>query len=193
MNSDSIAAAFQCVSSPIWIVTSHNDGQHGGLAATMVMPASIVDDAPRLVMGLAKHHATHDLVRASGAFAAHLISSDHAELVERFGTQSSRDTDKFAGLRYRETDAGHRILTNVIAWFDCRLETSFDTGDRTVFLAEVVDGGVAMRGDDSSNEAMTSADIGANFGQDVLAVMKQQRVNDGKLDAIAIEEFRHAK
>lgn len=192
MNSDSIAAAFQCVASPIWIVTSQHAGRHGGLAATMVMPASIVDDAPRLVMGLAKHHATHDLVQSSQAFAAHLISINDAYLVEQFGTQSSQDSDKFDGLDYRASDAGHRILTNVLAWFDCRVETSFNTGDRTVFLAEVMDGGVTAVGVESSSPLMTSADIGRSFVPEVLALMKQQRAEDGELDAIAIAHFRRA-
>ncbi|MCK7490630.1 MAG: hypothetical protein MZW92_01725 [Comamonadaceae bacterium] len=47
--------------------------------------ASIVPEAPRVVVGLARQHHTWNLVEASGAFALHLITADRAAWVWRFG------------------------------------------------------------------------------------------------------------
>lgn len=123
----------------MWIVTAAHEGRLGGLAATFVNPASIVPAMPRIVVGIAKTHETWKLIAASGSFAAHLVDESQLELVWRFGLQSSREADKFAGLATTTAATGSPILNECVAWLDCRVEESFDTGDRTLFLAEVVE------------------------------------------------------
>ncbi len=122
-------------------MTSCADAQTGGLLATFVSSASIVEDAPRVVIGIAKQHRTWELIEASGAFALHLLRDDarHCELASRFGLESARDIDKFAGLSYFSGTGGSPILEEVRGWLDCRVETSFDTGDRTLYLGAVLD------------------------------------------------------
>ena len=48
--------------------------------------------------GSPRPHETWKLIEASGAFALHLVDESQLDLVWRFGLQSSRDADKFAGL-----------------------------------------------------------------------------------------------
>jgi flavin reductase (DIM6/NTAB) family NADH-FMN oxidoreductase RutF len=133
---------FDRIEREVWIVTAEHAGRRGGLAATFVSPASIVAEVPRLVAGLAKTHETRNLIEASGAFAAHLVDESQLELVWRFGLQSSRDADKFAGLQTATAATGSPILLDTLAWLDCRVESRLDTGDRTIYLAEVVEAGV---------------------------------------------------
>src|SRR5579859_7129493 len=85
----------------IWLLTSQADGRRGGLIATFVNQASIVPDMPRVLVGLAKHHYTWELVQASSVFALHLLGERHLEWVWRFGLSSARQGDKFAGLEAR--------------------------------------------------------------------------------------------
>src|SRR4051812_48836551 len=84
----------------VWLVTAQapGGGPRGGLIATHVAPASIAAELPRVAVGLAKQHHTWGLVEASGAFALHLLGADDLDLVWRFGLDSGRDLDKFAGL-----------------------------------------------------------------------------------------------
>ena len=58
----------------------------------------------------------------------------------RFGLRSGRDADKLAGLSMTTATTGSPILTDALGWLDCRVEARLDTGDRTVYLAEVVRG-----------------------------------------------------
>jgi flavin reductase (DIM6/NTAB) family NADH-FMN oxidoreductase RutF len=116
--------------------------RRSGLIATFVSEASIVTDLPRVLVGLGKHHHTRDLVESSGAFALHLLAERNLDWVWHFGLQSGRDTDKFAGLRVRQGPTGSPLLDDGIGWLDCRVETRMDTGDRTLYLAEVVQGQV---------------------------------------------------
>src|SRR5438105_2344098 len=114
----------------IWLVTASHAGQRGGLIATFVSQASIVPELPRMLVGIAKQHHTHGLIEASRAFTLHLLDESHLEWVWRFGLQTGHAGDKFAELPELAP----------VAWLKCRVETSMDSGDRTIYLAEVQDG-----------------------------------------------------
>jgi flavin reductase (DIM6/NTAB) family NADH-FMN oxidoreductase RutF len=139
MASSSFSALAQSLDSTLWVVTSCANGRNGGLVATFVMPASIVETLPRVLVGIGKPHKTWELIEASGAFALHLLGEEHLDLALRFGLESGRDCDKFAGLSFKTGPSGSPILRDALAWADCRVEARMDTGDRTVYLAEVVD------------------------------------------------------
>lgn len=123
----------------VWLITVRAGERCSGLIATFVSSASLVPTLPRVTVGLAKHHFTHELIQASNAFCMHLIDEERLDWVWRFGNQSGREVDKLSGLETRTSAGGSPILVGALAWLDCRVESQMDTGDRTVFLAEVLD------------------------------------------------------
>lgn len=82
---------------------------------------------------------THELIETSGTFCMHLIGEEHLDWVWRFGLRSGREFDKLAGLVTQLGATGSPILMGVPAWLDCRVEMRMDTGDRTIYLAEIID------------------------------------------------------
>jgi flavin reductase (DIM6/NTAB) family NADH-FMN oxidoreductase RutF len=124
-----ITNILQMLDSDVWLITAAHEKQRAGLIATFVSSASIVPEAPRMLIGIAKQHHTWSVIEASRAFTLHLIDETQIDLVWRFGLQSGHDVDKFVGLS--KIDA--------IAWLQCKVETSLDTGDRTIYVGEVVD------------------------------------------------------
>lgn len=185
MDAKTVASLFERVDREVWIVTAAHGGQRFGLVATFVAPASIVPEMPRVIAGIAKTHATWKLIDASGAFAAHLVDESQAELVWRFGLQSSRDVDKFAGLDVDRAVTGSPIVRSALAWVDCRVETRMETGDRTVFLGEVVDG-------DSRSAArpLTLQKLLALATPQQKETLGEQMRADAALDAEAITRWR---
>src|SRR5439155_18481703 len=117
----------------VWIVTAAQRPRRGGLVATWVSVASIDRQRPVLVMGLAPNHFTTELVQASRAFGAHLLRVDQTELAWNFARDSGRDRDKLADLEIETYEAGSPILTDCLAWFDCRIFGRYDAGDRIYF------------------------------------------------------------
>jgi flavin reductase (DIM6/NTAB) family NADH-FMN oxidoreductase RutF len=122
-----ITSIIRLLDPEIWLVTATHEGRRAGLIATFVNNASIVPDAPRMLVGIAKQHHTWGLVEASRAFTLHLLDETQIDWVWRFGLQSGHAIDKFAGLS--ELKAG--------AWLECKVEASLDSGDRTIYLAAV--------------------------------------------------------
>jgi flavin reductase (DIM6/NTAB) family NADH-FMN oxidoreductase RutF len=123
----------------LWLITARADERSSGLIATYVSRLSLVPTLPRVTIALAKHHFTHELIEASHAFCMHLVGKDIIDWVWRFGIRSGREVDKLRGLATTTGVSGSPILAGAPAWMDCRVEARMDTGDRTVYLAEVLD------------------------------------------------------
>ncbi len=49
--------------------------------------------------------------------------------------------DKFKGIDYEEKNTGSPILKDCLAFLDCKIVSSLETGDHTIFVGEVLDSG----------------------------------------------------
>jgi flavin reductase (DIM6/NTAB) family NADH-FMN oxidoreductase RutF len=188
MDDTAAATLFAWLDREVWLVTARAGGRAGGLIATFVTPASITPDLPRLLVGLAKSHHTHGLVEESSAFALHLLGEQHLDWVWRFGLASGHDHDKFDGLTFRSGTTGSPLLDDAVGWLDCRVESRMDTGDRTVYLAEVVEGRVT-----NFARPLTVKHLMRSAPALRLAELKRQRDCDGVADAEAIRAWRQAR
>jgi flavin reductase (DIM6/NTAB) family NADH-FMN oxidoreductase RutF len=184
--SAAIAEVFHLYDPPVWLVTARDNERRGGFIATSVTRASIVPDIPRILMAVAKHHHTWELIESSGAFALHLLAADDLASVWRFGLESSHDIDKLADLVQYETPCGMPLYTDAMCWLDCRVEARMDTGDRTAYLAEAVGGEVFRRGD-----VLTVARLLRDAPKERLAELKHLYRQDQGTDRAAILRWRH--
>jgi flavin reductase (DIM6/NTAB) family NADH-FMN oxidoreductase RutF len=180
------ATLFASLDREVWLVTARAGERRGGLIATFVSPASIVPDLPRVAVSLARQHHTWELVEASGCLALHLLSEENLELVWRFGLSSGRDHDKLTGLDIRDGPTGSPLLIGTIGWLDCRVETRMDAGDRTVYVADVVESQVTRFAPPLTTKRLMELAPPAR-----LAEMQRQRHHDSLRDAEAILAWRN--
>jgi flavin reductase (DIM6/NTAB) family NADH-FMN oxidoreductase RutF len=134
---DQIDAALRLIDRELWVVTAADGPRRGGLLATWVSGSSIDRARPVLLAGLGPNHFTTELVQASKRFAAHLLRPDQTELAWNFANGSGRDRDKLIGLEVHTHENGSPILTDCLAWFDCRVFARYDAGDRIYFWADI--------------------------------------------------------
>jgi flavin reductase (DIM6/NTAB) family NADH-FMN oxidoreductase RutF len=185
MASSSFAELMRTLDPTLWIVTSCANGQRGGLLATFVMPASIVESHPRILVGISKRHHTWGLIEASGAFAVHLLGEESLDLALPFGLESGHDVDKFVGLSFRTGQSGSPILRDASGWADCRVEERWDTGDRTMYLAEVVESQPP-----SGGRVLTLQQWLPRLSLDQRIALAEQRIRDAEVDRQAILAWR---
>jgi flavin reductase (DIM6/NTAB) family NADH-FMN oxidoreductase RutF len=136
---DAVNSVFDGLDRELWVITGRAGERTSGLIATYISRVSLVPELPRVTIAIAKHHFTHELIQTSGAFCMHLLGEEQIDWVWRFGIPSGREVDKLRGLATHAGGSGSPILADAVAWLDCRVESQMDTGDRTVFLAEVID------------------------------------------------------
>jgi flavin reductase (DIM6/NTAB) family NADH-FMN oxidoreductase RutF len=185
VNSEAAAALFRKLDRELWLVTASAGGRRGGLIATFVSQASIVPELPRTILGLAKQHHTWGLIEASGVFAMHLMGEEQLDWVWRFGLQSGHDRDKLDGLATRMGKTGAPILVDAPGWLECRVEARLDTGDRTVYLAEVLDARSP-----GARPILTVTRMRSLVADDRRRALEEQMARDIAIDAQAIAAWR---
>lgn len=114
------------------------DGQPAGMTANSFASVSLT---PPLISINVDHAADmHPLLKAAPQFAINVLSTSQEALSRRFaGTTSGR----FDGIGYRLEERGFVLLDGAIATVLCEKQTSFETGDHTIFVGRVVGGTVA--------------------------------------------------
>jgi flavin reductase (DIM6/NTAB) family NADH-FMN oxidoreductase RutF len=185
MDVDIVSEIFNRLDRELWLITARAGDQRSGLIATYISRASLVPALPRLTVGLAKHHFTRELIEQSKSFCMHLVDEAHIDWVWRFGIRSGRDADKLQGLPSHTGVTGSPILTGALAWLDCRVETQMDTGDRIVYLAEVLDARIEL-----SSEPLMFKRLLELAPADKLQQLKLDMEHDIALDRAAILDWR---
>lgn len=186
-----VAAAsevFKLCDRELWLITACADNRQSGLIATNVSGASLVQSLPRVTVGLANHHYTRELIEETRSFCMHLIDETHIDWVWRFGIASGRNVDKLQGVAARSGVTGSPILSEARAWLDCRVESQLDTGDRTLYLAEVLDAGVQRL-----EPPLTAKRLVELAPADKLEQLKLAVEHDIELDRAAILEWRRQR
>jgi flavin reductase (DIM6/NTAB) family NADH-FMN oxidoreductase RutF len=182
---NSITALFDQLDREVWLMTACAGPKRGGLIATFVSQASIVPHLPRVLVGVAQQHYTWELIEQSGAFALHLLDEEYLPWVWRFGLQSGRELDKLEGLMPTKGTTGSPLLTEALGWLDCRVEARLDVGDRTIYLAEVVQGQLQR-----SASPLTLKRLLQLAPADKLRELKELMTRDIAVDEAAIRAWR---
>ena len=110
-----------------------------------------------MLAGIAPNHSTAELIDASGVLALHLLRLDQIDLAWNFARDSSRERDKLAGLDVSSEATGAPILTDCLAWLDCRVIGRYDAGDRLFFWADVVANREVSDGTPLTDQALFAA------------------------------------
>jgi flavin reductase (DIM6/NTAB) family NADH-FMN oxidoreductase RutF len=188
MTLNTTSQIFSHLDRELWLITARAGHRQSGLIATNVSNASLVPALPRITVGLAKHHFTHEVINESRAFSMHLLNESQIDWVWRFGIHSGRLADKLQGLATRTSTTGSPILTGAPAWLDCRVEASLNTGDRTVYLAEVLDAHT-----EPAITPLTFKRLLQLASAEKLQELKLDMEHDIELDRAAILEWRRGQ
>ena len=129
--------AFTALVHGVYVVTTRMGNRVNGMTASWVSQVSL---SPLLLMAsIAPPRYSHDLIKESGIFAVNVLTREQIDLGKRFGFQSGRRVDKFAGLEYITAATGSPILPQAYAFFDVKLVNTFPAGDHTLFVGEVLE------------------------------------------------------
>ena len=90
-------------------------------------------------------------IRETRVFSVNIMGEDSHELVASFlqpadprkvlGRAHTPVVDKLAGVDYKTMATGCPILRAALAWYECEVEGGIPTGDHTLVVARVTDGG----------------------------------------------------
>ncbi len=125
----------------LYVVGSRAGDRRNGMTLNW---ATQVSFEPKLVgIGVEKPALTHELITTGGSFTLNTIDREDRAIVRKF--TKPVDVDPAAktlnGIPYRDSVTGAPVLTQAVAWIDCELRQTVDTGNHSFFIGEIVDSG----------------------------------------------------
>lgn len=134
--------AMYAISYGLFVLTARQGERDNGCIINTAV--QVTAQPNRVTIAVNKGNLTHDMIQETGKFNLSVLSEEaDFQLFKRFGFQSGRDSDKFAGTedQVRRGENGLLYLTRgTNAWLSCRVVSHLDLGSHTLFLADVEDG-----------------------------------------------------
>ena len=118
------------------VVTTVTDEGFHGLTANAFCSVSL--EPPLLLVCADRLARGHDRIAQTGAFGVSILSDRQEFLAERFAGRAPLVNARFDGAPYLTAKTGAPLLKEAVAWLDCRLWATYDGGDHSIFVGEVV-------------------------------------------------------
>lgn len=131
-------ALMRRIASSVAVITTGHDGHLHGMTATAV--ASVSSNPARILIVVNRSTRSHPLITASRNFTVNILAETQRGLGERFA--SGRE-DQFAGVDHEVAWNGAPVLKGAAAHLECRLVSETDMGSHTIFVGEIVGGGLS--------------------------------------------------
>ena len=119
----------------VTVITTRFGDEVSGMTANAVISLSL--DPPLVAVCVDRGASMHAYLSQGGCFAINILRLDDEDISNRFAKPGPKD---FSDLRVEEAQTGAPILSDALAWLDCRLVQTVETGDHDLFLGEPLAG-----------------------------------------------------
>ena len=131
ISSEEFRLALRHFPAGVTIVTIRSGERVHGLTVSAF--ASVSADPPMIMVIIEnRHHAYTLLEEADAVFAVNILGEDQSELSNRFAWL--KDEDRFAQGNWSKAETGAPILTDALAWLDCRIHARYPAGSHTIYV-----------------------------------------------------------
>lgn len=120
----------------VTIVSAEHQGVQHGMTVSSFTSVSLTP--PTVLISLEKKTRTHEYVSKSGYFGVTMLSSDQQEISDRFAGRHTEDQNRFAGLVTTTLISGVPFIAEGLAYLDCHVITTHESGTHTLFIGEVM-------------------------------------------------------
>jgi len=127
---------FQQITHGVYIVGVTHRGEDNAFTAAWLMQLSF--DPPLLALSVNPHHRSYALLMESAVFSVNVLGEGQLYLAKHFAQPAG--ANKLAGVPWCRKTTGAPVLSDAIAYFDCRLRRRVSAGDHELIMGQVVDG-----------------------------------------------------
>ena len=137
-NKNDMTALFK-IGYGLYVVTSNDGTKDNGLIVNTV--TQLTDNPNRIAVNINKANYSHHVIKNTGVMNVNCLSVDAPfEIFQRFGFQSGRTADKFAGMETLRSDNGLVFLPKYInAFMSLKVEQYVDLGTHGMFICSVTE------------------------------------------------------
>lgn len=121
----------------VMVITTANNGEWYGITTSN---ANIIrQDPPRLLVSLRQGTPMHNALDSNRVFVINILSASHQLVAERFaGGVSGKVGEPLADVTTMRASTNAPIITNALAWMECRVRDVFPLDKDTLFVGDVI-------------------------------------------------------
>ena len=134
--------AFGQMTYGIYVLTTRVEDTINGMIASWVTQVS--HDPPLIMAAIHPNRYSHTLIDQTRFFALHVIDRSQRDLLMRF--KGDDPAEKFSGISWEMGQTGAPVLKECLAFFEVEVKERYSPGNHTLFVGEVVNGGVKAGG-----------------------------------------------
>ena len=140
------------------LIGSRAGTERNGMTASWISQLSM---EPVLIgVSVENTAVTHRLISEGGSFTVNLWDAEQTRVFVKFSKPAAYADGTLNGRPVREATTGAPVFTEAIAWLDCEVRHALDLGTHTLFVGELVDGGI----NDDDPRAASMSDTRMKYG-----------------------------
>ena len=152
MDENAKKTALRMIPYGLYVMTAEDkDGRISAATVNWVTQASF--KPPLVAVGVKANSQVHDIIKTAGNFALNVLGKGQQGAAYTFFKPAEKDGQKISGEYFRAGSTGAPVLENTPAFVECRLVTTVEEGDHSIFVGEVVDAGVTQEPEGRADEA----------------------------------------
>jgi flavin reductase (DIM6/NTAB) family NADH-FMN oxidoreductase RutF len=136
-----LGTALGRIPSGLFIVTSGLAGEATGFLASWVQQSGF--EPPCVTVAIAKQRHSLGLITKTGVFAVSVIGKAQLRLRNHFARGFGPGDDAFDGIDTERAPSGLVYPKDAMAWLDCRVAGTVESGEHVVVVGAVQAGGIA--------------------------------------------------
>jgi len=140
MELDAPIELFRRLTNGLYVVGVAHGEQRNAFTAAWLTQVSF--DPLLVALSINPTHASYPILAAAGEFAVSVLRQGQLPLARHYGTHSGWAVDKLEGQHWQTSSSGAPVLSDALAYLDCRITSRHPAGDHELVLAQVVGGRV---------------------------------------------------
>jgi flavin reductase (DIM6/NTAB) family NADH-FMN oxidoreductase RutF len=126
------------------VLTVRHDKAETGMLASWVQQCSF--EPPLVSFAVQRGRYIGDWLTEDSWFTLNILDDTQTDMIVHFGRGFAADQPAFEGLEVERTESGGPVLTEALAFLECRVTARHPTGDHDLFIAECVRGRLLSEG-----------------------------------------------
>jgi flavin reductase (DIM6/NTAB) family NADH-FMN oxidoreductase RutF len=119
----------------VYVISVADGSEQNAFTAAWVMQVSFAP--PMIAFSINPEHYSYKLLQASGECTVNVLGQDHLAIAAHFGSSGVRE--KMTTYRWQSGKTIAPVLSDSLAYFDCKLSHTTDAGDHKIAVCEVID------------------------------------------------------
>lgn len=125
---------FKQLTHGVYVIAVANGSEQNAFTAAWVMQVSF--DPPVIAFSINPEHYSYTLLKAGGVCTVNVLGQDHLAIAAHFGSPGVKE--KMTSHRWQTGFTIAPILSDSLAYFECKLSHFTDAGDHKIAVCEVV-------------------------------------------------------